>query len=230
MNSGVVEKDIFILGAGGFAKEVYLLIQEVNSLGSKESYHFCGFVDQKVKEAVKIGNQMFPSVVEEVFLNDVRMGRKVSLAIGIGTPLISSNILKKYLEFKNVEFPNLIHPNFVGHKESIQMSYGNIITAGCIFTVNIQIGSFNIFNLATTIGHDSQIGSYNIFNPGCNVSGGVNIGDCNLFGTNATLLQGLKIESNSIIGAGSVVTKDLAGGYVYVGAPAKPMRENFCDV
>ena len=40
-------------------------------------------------------------------------------------------------------------------------------------------------------------------------------------GTNTTILADVHIGSNIIIGAGSLVNKDLEGGWVYAGVPVK---------
>ena len=143
--------------------------------------------------------------------------------VGIGNPQIIFKVSEK---FKNYSFPNLIHPNFIGHLETINLGIGNIITAGCILTLQIKIGSFNIINLNTTIGHDSTIGNCNVFNPGCSISGGVKIGNCNLFGTNSTVLQYLNCGDNSILGAWAVLSKNLDSNKVAVGIPAKVIKEN----
>lgn len=46
--------------------------------------------------------------------------------------------------------------------------------------------------------------------------------DDNVFvGANSTILADVHIGSNVIIGAGTLVNKDLEGGYVYAGVPAK---------
>ena len=43
-------------------------------------------------------------------------------------------------------------------------------------------------------------------------------------GANATLLSGITIGENALIGAGSVVTKDVPAGEVWLGNPAKKQR------
>lgn len=46
--------------------------------------------------------------------------------------------------------------------------------------------------------------------------------DDNVFvGANSTILADVHIGSDVIIGAGTLVNKDLEGGYVYAGVPAK---------
>jgi acetyltransferase-like isoleucine patch superfamily enzyme len=52
----------------------------------------------------------------------------------------------------------------------------------------------------------------------------VTIGRNVWIGSNAVILGGVTIEADVVLGAGSVVTKSLAGGFVYAGVPAKPLR------
>jgi len=199
--------DIFIIGCGGFAKEVYFLIKEINEKSVNPVFNFKGFIGTTEHVAeIKIGGNTLPVLFEDNFLKTFS-NKQISLAIGIGVP----NIIEKlYSRFKdNFIFPNLIHPNFVGYLETIQLGVGNIITSGNNFTVDIKIGSLNVFNLNSTVGHDTIIGSFNVINPGSNISGNVKIGDSNLIGTNASILQNLELGSNSVLGAGSVLFKSL---------------------
>lgn len=64
-----------------------------------------------------------------------------------------------------------------------------------------------------TVGHNANL-------HGCAIGNNV------LIGIGAIVLSGAQIGDNAIIGAGSVVTEgsDLPGGYLYIGAPAKPKR------
>lgn len=208
----------YIIGSGGLAKEVLRLL-----LDTGEKYPFKGFIDFNPKsgEIFADGNN-YPVLDENSFLTDSNINKENSAVfLGIGDPKKSVEILHKY---KGFIFPNLIHPSFVGSSHSITFGQGNIITAGCIFTVDIKIGSFNIINLNTTIGHDTEVGNFNVMNPGVNVSGGVQIGNGILLGTNSTVLQYLKIGDSSILGAGAVLTKDLEPNSLAVGIPAKVIK------
>ena len=217
-------KDIYILGSGGFAKEVYFLISDINLMGESPVYNFKGFIDKEVDCAeITIGKKKFPIIEEDFFFNKSKYD-SANLAIGIGKPQILEKVSIKFND--KYLFPNLIHPTFVGDFENIQIGKGNILTAGCIFTIDIKIGSFNIFNLNTTVGHDTIIGSYNVVNPGVNISGGVTMGNKNLIGTNATILQYLTVSDNSILGAGAVLCRNLESNCLAVGIPAKPIKEN----
>lgn len=216
---------IYIIGAGGFAREVAFLLSEITRQ-KQESYALKGFTSEQ-KGELSFDGKVFPILTHQELLSSLDESNRVAVALGIGTPKVSFRVLAQYLSHpsaKELSFPNLIHPGFVGSRASIEWGKGNIVTAGVIFTLDIKVGSFNIFNLSTTVGHDVKIGSYNVLNPGCNISGSVKIEDRILIGTNATVLQGLQLESDIIVGAGAVVTKNLARNFVYVGNPAKPLR------
>jgi len=47
-----------------------------------------------------------------------------------------------------------------------------------------------------------------------------------VIGANATILPGITIHKNAIIGAGSIITKDIPSGEVWVGNPAKFLKRS----
>jgi len=53
----------------------------------------------------------------------------------------------------------------------------------------------------------------------------IKIGNNCWIGANVTILPGVTIEDNVVIGAGSVVTKNLKSGAIYVGNPARKLRD-----
>ena len=213
-----MNKSYYIIGSGGFAKEVYILTLQTLT----DSDYFKGFIDiDPPKDVIKIGNENLPVINQVDFLNTIQPSEQIELYIGIGNPGVIDKISKL---FKNYSFPNLIHPNVIYDTSSVKLGRGNILTAGCILPVDILIGSFNIFNLSTTLAHDVIIGDNNIFNPGVNISGSVSIGSSNLFGTNSTVLQTLEICNNNIIGASSLITKNIKSDNIMIGIPAKKMK------
>ncbi|WP_299259081.1 NeuD/PglB/VioB family sugar acetyltransferase [uncultured Aquimarina sp.] len=209
-------KPIYIIGAGGAAKEIYLLIEEINAL--HRTYDFKGFVDVDNNESLQIGSRKLSIIKESTFINNQK--ENVSIVFGIGDTNRLKKIVQIYQNNPSFEFPNVIHPD-VHLDESVKLGIGNIITTKCVFTVDIAIKSFNYINRGVHIGHDCIIGSYNVLNPCAVISGGVMIEDENLIGTNASILQYLKIGSKNKIGAGAVVTKDVSDETCMIGVPAK---------
>ncbi len=203
-------EELFILGAGGMAKEAYYFIQ---TLGR---YHIRGFVDVKRGPAIRMGDQAI-EVFGEADL--VPFAGQASLAIGVGNPPVIRKLAEKFSAHFN--FPNLIHKSVIGNFSDIQWGKGNLVLANCVFTTSIKVGSFNIFNLNCMVSHDVQIGDYNVINPSVNISGGVVIGDTNLIGVKSTILQYKAIGNMTTIGASSLVTKDVKDGITVMGIPAK---------
>ena len=199
----------FIIGTGGFSKEVYSVMVE-------NDIPFHGFIGLN-ETPIMIGSKTYIPILETNFLN-TNDSKKCNLYLGVGNPKILKTIKQKYL---NYNFPNLIDKNshIIGE---VQLGSGNIICSGTVFTTNIKIGCFNVFNLNCTVGHDCEIGSFNVFNPTCCISGNVKIKDCNLFGVNSTVLENLNIESENTIGAMALVTKNIdTCNSTYIGIPAK---------
>ena len=207
-------KKAYILGAGGFAKEVHLLIKRT------KQYNFKGFIVFKpTEDTIKIGGQPYSLIDESFFLEKNHTNKDVVIFIGMGDPAIIKKVSEK---FKDFTFPNLVSP-CVEIDESVTFGRGNIITKGVNFTVDISVGSFNIFNLNMTIGHDTVIGNYNVMNPGATISGGVTIGDGNLLGTGSTILQNLSISNNNVIGGNGLLSKNVLNDKVMIGVPCKEL-------
>ena len=101
---------------------------------------------------------------------------------------------------------------------------GNIICAGNILTVDIQIGDFNIINLDCTIGHDAILISYVTVYPGVHISGMVTIGAESEIGTGTQIIQGTRITDQVIIGAGSTIIRDIEEAGTYVGSPVRRIK------
>jgi sugar O-acyltransferase (sialic acid O-acetyltransferase NeuD family) len=206
---------IIIFGAGGLAREVAFLIEEINK--NSPQWEILGFVDTAEKNVGKnIGKYTVICTEDEVLAKNMQ----VSAAIGIGNPSIIKKVVERFKSNSRINFPNLIHPSTIWDQENIVMGNGNIICAGNIFTTDIQIGAFNIFNLGCTYGHDTKIKNYCVFNPGVNLSGGVEVGSNCLIGTGAKILQFKHIGEGAIVGAGAVVVKDVRAGATVIGVPA----------
>ncbi|MDR2206413.1 MAG: acetyltransferase [Flavobacteriaceae bacterium] len=209
-------KKIAIVGAGGFGREVKMLIDDINE--KNKQFEIVGFYDDKEYENNING---LPYLGELKKINDVDYS--LNIAVAVGNPKIKKKIIEN-IRNKNIEFPNLIHPSVIMGKDDVKIGKGNIICAGTIITVNIEIEDFVIFNLSCTIGHDSKIKKYSSFMPTVNISGEVTINNGVYVGTGAKIINRLEIGENTIIGAGAVVSKNLPTNCTAVGIPAKPIK------
>lgn len=205
-------KDIVIIGSGGFAKEVAFLIDEINKVNKR--WNLLGFIDDNIGSF----NGKYSVYNTDDWL--ISIDTEINVTFGLGDPFLLKKLQGKFKVNKNLQYPNLIHPNVIGDWDNIDIGIGNLICASSTFTTDIQIGDFNVVNIDCTIGHDTIIGDFNIINPSVNISGGVKIENEILLGTSSTVLQYKQICSKTVVGAGALVTKNITFPGVYIGNPA----------
>jgi sugar O-acyltransferase (sialic acid O-acetyltransferase NeuD family) len=217
----VSKKQIAIIGAGGFAREVAWLIRDISRVSGE--YEFAGFV---VTDPSRLSDRDSRDLVRGDYDWLVRnAGRSVdALAIGIGDPAARLRVAQELQALvPALEWPALVHPTAHFDRALATLGEGVLLCAGVIGTVNIRLEPFSMCNLACTIGHEARIGRGSVLNPTVNVSGGVDMGEGVLVGTGVQILQYVKIGDRARIGAGAVVVKDVAPGQTVVGVPARPM-------
>lgn len=208
-------KDIVIIGAGGFGREVAWLIEDINKVNKK--WNIVGFVDDNNTLLGKEINGY--KVIGNI---DWLKEQQYYVVCAIGDPIIKKQTMDRLQWSKNV-YPILIHPSVI-YSNKVKINEGSIICAGTILTVNIDIGKHVIINLDCTIGHDSVIEGYTTILPSVNISGAVRLEECVNMGTGSLVIQGLSVGKNTIIGAGAVVVKDIPPNCTAVGSPAKPIK------
>lgn len=208
-------KNIVIIGAGGFAREVAWLIEEINK--EKLQWNILGFIEDGSENIGKDLNG-YKVIGNTKDLEKISNDTYVVIAIGDG------KVRKKIVEkLKNIKYGTLIHPN-ITISNSISIGEGSIICCGNILTVNINIGKHVIINLDCTIGHDAVIKDFSTLLPGTNLSGKTLIGECSTLGTGSAIIQGIKIGKNVMVGAGAVVIRDISDDSTAVGNPARIIK------
>ena len=210
-------KKIGIFGTSGFAREVGDI---AFTLGFEPIYVAR---DQCEADALAFTGEV-------ILERDVEQLMEADFAIGIGDNKVRRKVSERYAG--QLRFTNLIHPSATfgnGQLASIADRKGVIVCAGVRFTNNIEVGSFTIFNLNATVGHDVFCEDFVNIAPGANISGNVHIEAGCWIGTGAVINQGeadnkLRIGTNTTIGSGSVVVKSCDHNAVYVGIPAKRIK------
>lgn len=207
-------KDIYIVGAGGFAREVAWLIEDINE--NKNTWNIKGYIDENVEN---IGRELngYKVLGDIAYLNNQS---KANVVIAIGTGNIREKIVKK---IKNHNYPILIHPSVVKSKY-LEIGEGTIICAQSLLTINIKLGKFNVISINSKISHDIVQKDYVTLLPNTTISGNVTIEKNVIIGAGSIVIQGIEIGENTIIGAGAVVNKNIQDNVTAVGVPIKIIK------
>lgn len=203
-------KEIIIIGAGGFAREVYWHL-----LGEYTDFVFVD--DITPTHSIQFGSKSYPVVKDWNFLPYVSS----KFIIGIGNPKAKKIMVEKALQAGLQPAPTFIHPRAL--VQDADLGVGGIVTPGCVVTTNVKIGDYVILNLNSTVGHDAILESYVTVNPGCSISGNTFIGEGATLGTGTVTREKATICAGVTTGAQSAVVSDLIEPCVYVGIPAKPL-------
>lgn len=204
-----MKKNICIIGAGGFAKEVLCLITDLG-----RSNDVCCFMetDEFYKKRTVLDIRVEP-------ISNFN-SEKYKAIVAVGDPHGREKIIKQLP--KSTKFETLIHPNITISKWN-KIGEGSIICAGCILTCNIELGQHTHVNLDCTIGHDCKIGDYFTAAPSVNISGKCKIGKKVYIGTNSAIRDKISICDEVTIGMGSIVVKDINEPGIYIGNPTKKL-------
>ncbi len=215
-------RDIAVFGAGGFGREVHMLIEHIQSEQGRAlgGWNFIGYFDDGVAAGSDINGASVLGGTAEL----ATWKFPLAIAVAIGNPRTKADVVASIAR-EGIEFPALIHPSVImGNRRYIDIGSGCIICAGNILTANIRLGKHVILNLSCTTGHDVEIGDYASFMPGVNISGEVVIGMGVYVGTGAKIINQVRIGDHTVVGAGAVVVRSLPPSCTAVGIPAKPIR------
>jgi sugar O-acyltransferase (sialic acid O-acetyltransferase NeuD family) len=213
-------KQLAIYGAGGFGKEIAMLIELINE--HKPEWELIGFYDDGAQKGKIINGYTVLGGIEE--LNSVTHSLAVVIAIG-------DSFLRKRIRYSilnhGISYPSIIHHTAkLGNGKFIKMDEGCIICPGVFLTVNITVGKHVILSWNCTVGHDCIIEDFASVMPAVNISGEVHIGECVYVGTGVNIVHQIEIGEGTIVGAGAVVSKSLPPHCTAVGVPAKPIKFN----
>jgi len=206
--------DVAIIGAGGFGREVNLILQQL--IKKQYHYRFLGYFDDEDKSEEL--DKLYLGTINH--LNSYK--EDISVVVAIGNGQVRKAVVDQ-IKNPKVSFLSLVSPYAI-FNDLLEVGEGSIICAGANFTTNIKVGKFTVVNLNATIGHDCQLDDYSSVMPGANLSGDVHLKEEAFVGSGANILNGITLEQQSILGSGAVLTSDLSAGKTAVGVPAKEIN------
>lgn len=207
-------KDLIIVGAGGFGRELLQWVKDINSV--TPTWNVLGFIDDN-PEALKgyeCDYKVIGGISGCVPHDDVRY------AMAVANPGTKERISQE-MRLRGAQFASIIHPtalisNYARIGEALVMYPNSVVT------VNVAIGDF-VTILSSGVGHDATIGDYCTISSYCDVTGGVTLGRRVFMGSHVTITPGRRVGDDAFVAAGSVVMTNVRAGYRVYGNPAHKM-------
>ena len=122
------------------------------------------------------------------------------------------------------KFPT-VHSPFARVSPRSTLGRGTVVFHQAVVNAGATVGCNVIVNTAALIEHDVQVGDHCHISTGARVNGGCVLGNRCFVGSGAVLREGVRLAEGTIIGANAVVVKDTQPYGIYVGVPARRLKE-----
>ncbi|MFM7194805.1 MAG: acetyltransferase, partial [Bacteroidota bacterium] len=116
-------KNITIIGAGGFGREVQMLIGHINAVSPE--WTIAGFRDDGIEKGTMINGLPVLGRVD-----DLDVQHEAWAVMAIGNPVVKKKVAQQ-LEGSGIRWASLIHPAVImGDRRYISIGEGTVICAG----------------------------------------------------------------------------------------------------
>jgi sugar O-acyltransferase (sialic acid O-acetyltransferase NeuD family) len=206
-------KDLIIVGAGSFARELLSYIKDDISNNSFQ-YNLIGFIDDNLNSFGEkdTGYKIIDTIESH------RIRSEAVYLCAIADPKTRLKIGNGFLE-KGATFINYIY-HTIKIRERVKMGVGNIFCPCAGTSPDVTIGNFLIINYHSKIAHDCIIGDGCTISANCEITGNCVLGDGVFLGARALIIPNRKIGDFAKISAGAVVFTNVKPGKTMIGNPA----------
>lgn len=210
-------KRLAIIGSGDLAKQI------AHHAFNDKHYQIVGcFDDFVIKGEYSNGLPILGNIdsIQDCF--DKELFDELIIGIGYKHMALRNDLFKRFEN--NIPFGTIIHSSCIIDK-SVKLGKGTIIYPGCIIDMDAEIGNNCLIYNGCIIAHDSKVSNNTIFSPGVNIAGFCSIGAHVILGIGSVLSDTISITEKVRTGAGTVVVNSINESGIYVGVPAKKIKE-----
>lgn len=207
-------KNLIIIGARGFGREVYNLAQQTLEYGNE--WTIKGFLDsdQTALEGFEGYSPILGSPEEYV------VQERDIFICALGSPARK----KQYVDMivgKGGIFTNIIHPSAVINQIGTKLGTGVVIGPYTYISNNVTIGNYVTIQTHVAVGHDVKISNFCQINSLSFLGGFVKVGESSTINPGAVVIPKKTVGHNATVGINSSVLLDVKNNTSVFGNPAK---------
>jgi sugar O-acyltransferase (sialic acid O-acetyltransferase NeuD family) len=202
---------MILAGAGGHAKEILDLIEEINKekiilfddFSKNNTENIFGFTVLKSKEKVKAA-----LIIDSKFI------------LATGSPKLRKKMYEDFISMGGL-CSSFIAKSAQISKHNVNLDSGINIMSFALISNSVRIEKGSLINSRVHIHHDVSIGEFCEIGPGSILLGNASVGANTMIGAGSVILPNISIGENCLIGAGSIISKNLISGSKIKGPSAE---------
>ena len=209
------KKDLIILGAGGYAHQLYWIAQRCRE------YSVLGMLDETIPKGEE--RYYHETLISSDFSSLLKRNSDPLLVCAVGD--IPTRKRWVYQYGNEYEFASIIDPSSIIAPDA-SIGKNVVILGATICSVECVIEDHVNINWQCLISHHVLIGEYTNISSGVKLTGSVTVGHSCDIGTSANIIPNKRIGNGVVLGAGAVVTKNIPPHTTAVGAPARVIKQH----
>ncbi|HEU5426452.1 MAG TPA: acetyltransferase [Actinocrinis sp.] len=212
--------ELLIVGAGGFARETAQAVAAINAV--RPTWRLHGFLDD---DPLLHGRRVdgLPVIGGTDLVYSLPNARVV---VCVGNPrnyLTRARIVER-LDLPADRYATVLHPSADISGDSV-IGPGSVLLAQAVLTAAATVGAHVAVMPHAVLTHDVTVDDFATIASGVRFGGGVRVQRGAYLGSGALIREQVKIGAWSQVGMGSVVLQDIPDGQVWVGNPARKLRD-----
>ena len=209
-------RNLIIIGAGGFGREVAWTVEEMNRhFSDVDRMKIAGFADDNKS----LTGRVVDGYAVLGTLDELPNPENFWFHCAIGNNKSRRSLAERCLAL-GMTPAAVVHPSAL-IAPNVEVGPGGYIGAYSILNPSVSVGRFVLINQRVAVGHGSVLEDYSQANPGAQINGACHLQAGALIGSNASLHPGVSIGENAIVGSNSQVLRNVAPRTTVNGVPAR---------
>jgi sugar O-acyltransferase (sialic acid O-acetyltransferase NeuD family) len=216
INEVPLMKNLVIIGAGGFGREMFATARE--AVGYGETFTVKGFLDGN--PSALDGFSGYPEIIGTPETYQIEENDVFITALG---SIAARRRCAAMIEERGGRFISVIHRS-ASIGPNVTVGDGSLVAHNVVLTADIKVGRHSCVFHGTVIGHDTVLEDFTHVYSLVSVGGGVRIAEGASVFPGARIVPRVEIGAGATVGIGSAVVRGVPPGVTVFGVPAERLR------